>query len=111
MVIEAEDVMDLGEVADRQGWTIQSARVMYHRANKRREAGLVLRPSDLPEPFRVISGRSPIWRRDDIVEWEARRAKSEKRCKQCGDLVVSPLPAGAGYRFECAACAGLEHEE
>lgn len=102
--VRADDVMDLPEVATAVGWTIQSARVMYSRSRWNREAGTPGR-TDLPPPLRTVSGRYPIWTRSQIEAWVRRR---EKRCKQCGDPVTSPLPAG--HNFECARCAGLEEE-
>lgn len=103
--VRPDSIMDLQDVARAVGWTPGSAQTIHARAVQRRREGTA-KPTDLPEPLRVVAGRHPIWRRSDIEDWLARR---NRECKQCGRPVASRLPAGS--RLECARCAGLEGEE
>lgn len=119
--MHASDVIDLPELAARQGWTIAAAREIVRRSARRRADGLHARPSDPPPPLRLVAGKSPIWDRFTIERWEWQReqARTESgpddsspsvRCKQCQE----PMPdhyGRLGGRPECATCAGLEHPE
>lgn len=118
--MHASDVIDLPELAARQGWTIAAAREIVRRSARRRADGLHARPSDPPPPLRLVAGKSPIWDRHTIEQWEWMREEariesaaeppSAVRCKQCQE----PMPdhySRIGGRPECATCAGLDHPQ
>lgn len=63
--------LTLPELAEREGWTIKTARALHHRANQRR-ANNTSRPGDLPKPDHHI-GRSPVWLETTIETWEKQR--------------------------------------
>lgn len=64
-------VLDLAALAERQDWTITSARTLHKRAQRRRREDKA-RPGDLPPPD-GHAGRAPWWFETTIVDWEKRR--------------------------------------
>lgn len=74
--MHASDVIDLPELAARQGWTIAAAREIVRRSARRRADGLHARPSDPPPPLRLVAGKSPIWDRHTIEQWEWMREEA-----------------------------------
>ena len=63
--------LTLADIAERIGVGIDSIRVYHQRATKNRRDGNP-RPGDLPPPYRVV-GRSPVWKLQTIIRWEAKR--------------------------------------
>ncbi|TDH47941.1 hypothetical protein E2F47_25865 [Mycobacterium eburneum] len=63
--------LTLQDIAERLGWSINTARTMQHRANSRRAAGKS-RPGDLPPPDHRFA-RTPVWLVETIEAWEKRR--------------------------------------
>lgn len=64
-------VLDLAAIAERQGWTITTARTLHKRAQRRRRENTV-RPGDLPPPD-GHAGRAPWWYETTIAAWEKTR--------------------------------------
>lgn len=64
-------VLDLAALAERQGWTITTARTLHKRARRRRREE-ASRPGDLPAPD-GHAGRAPWWFEETIARWEKRR--------------------------------------
>lgn len=64
-------VLDLATLANRQDWTLTTARTLHKRALRRRRENQP-RPGDLPPPD-GHAGRSPWWLETTIEEWEKRR--------------------------------------
>jgi hypothetical protein len=63
--------LTLPEIANRQGWSLKTARNRQHEANQRRRSG-DSRPGDLPEPDHHV-GRTPVWLEATIEAWEKGR--------------------------------------
>lgn len=64
-------VLDLAAIAEREGWTITTARTLHKRAQRRRRENRP-RPGDLPPPD-GRAGRAPWWYEPTIAAWEANR--------------------------------------
>jgi hypothetical protein len=64
-------VLDLAALAQRENWTITTARTLHKRAQRRRRENTT-RPGDLPPPD-GHAGRAPWWYETTIAEWEKRR--------------------------------------
>jgi hypothetical protein len=64
-------VIDLAALAEREGWTITTARTLHKRAQRRRRED-VIRPGDLPVPD-GHAGRAPWWYETTIIGWEEQR--------------------------------------
>jgi hypothetical protein len=64
-------VIDLAALAEREEWTITTARTLHKRAQRRRREDTA-RPGDLPPPD-GHAGRAPWWYETTIVAWEGQR--------------------------------------
>ncbi|OKH62361.1 hypothetical protein EB74_16955 [Mycobacterium sp. SWH-M5] len=67
----SEKYLTLSQIAERNQWTLKTARNRQHEANRRRREGRP-RPGDLPAPDHHI-GRTPLWRVSTIDAWEKNR--------------------------------------
>lgn len=67
----SEKYLTLPQIAERNHWTLKTARNRQHESNRRRRDGQS-RPGDLPEPDHHI-GRTPLWLTETIEAWEKRR--------------------------------------
>lgn len=64
-------VLDLVALAEREGWTLTTARTLHKRAQRRRREN-DSRPGDLPIPD-GHAGRAPWWYEPTIAKWEEER--------------------------------------
>lgn len=74
-----ENLLTLDEVAELIGVAPRSIRVYHQRASNRRRAGKAT-DTDMPAPADQF-GRTPVWTRDSIQEWDAKREKRPEQRK------------------------------